>query len=241
MVQICWRFILKMLTKETCLFYHVQRWAWEKVVFFFFFLFFFRKIASDRNSFLRNFVYSLFQKSGPLVFWAPKRKYSINFCDSYIFKKVRTVQFFWCVNKENSLKNEVDYFLQNACAVSSSSRSSSPSLYYALPWKPSFSLHISPSPWNPSSRGNSPNYICDLNPPSLSPLILRNRSNDLFSPHCQPSRHFVFKDKLRSKNVGKVKVLICWHHVTLSNDRLKFCWSQTFKIWLKLPLKVPPF
>ena len=70
-----------------------------------------------------------FKSPGPWFFGRKKKKYSINFCDSYIFEKVRTVQFFWCVNKENSLKNEVDYFLQNACAVSSSSRSSSPSLY----------------------------------------------------------------------------------------------------------------
>ena len=90
----------------------------------------------------------------------------------------------------------------------------------ALPGKLSFSLHR--SPWNPSSRGSSPNYICDLNPPSPLPLILRNRSNDVLSPHCQPPRHFVFKDQVRSKNAGKVKVLICWHHVTLSVDRSKF-------------------
>ena len=205
----------------------------EKAVFFFF---------------LRNFVYSLFQKSGPLVFWVQKKKYSINFCDSYILKRLEQCSFFWCVNKENSLKNEVEYFLQNPCAVSSSSRSSSPSLYTRSHESrlSRFTFHLRLE--IPQAEAARPITSVTWIPFPL-PLILWNRSNALLSPHCQPSRHFVFKDKLRSKNAGKVKVLICWHHVTLSVDRSKFCWSQTFKIWLKsqtfkiwlkLPEKVPP-
>ena len=91
---------------------------------------------------------------------------------------------------------------------------------YGLPWKLSCSLHR--LPWNPSGWRSSPNNICDLSPPSLLPFILRNRSNDLVALRCQPSRQFVFKDKVRSKHAEKVKVLICWHHTTLSVDRSKF-------------------
>ena len=106
---------------------------------------------------------------------------------------------------------------------------------YARPWKPSCSLHR--SFWNSSGRGSSPKNICNLNPPSLLALILRNRNNDLLALRCQPSRHFVFKDKLRSKNAGKVQVLVCWHHVTSSVDRSEFCRLQTFKFWPKSALK----
>ena len=51
----------------------------EKAVFFFF-------------SVTLFIVY--FKSPGPWCFGCKKEKYSINFCDSYIFEKVRTVQFF---------------------------------------------------------------------------------------------------------------------------------------------------
>ena len=153
----------------------------------------------------------------------------VHSCDSYIFEKVRTMQLFWCVNEVNSLKNEkvMVLFVKSLWCV----------FFFAIvltfPWKPSCSLHR--SFWNSSGRGSSPRNICDLNPLSPLPLNLRNRSNNLLALRCQPSRHFLFKDKLQSKNAGKVKVLICWHHVTLSVDRSTFCQQQTFKFCPTLP------
>ena len=143
-----------------------------------------------------------------------KKKYSINFCDSYIFEKVRTVQFFWCVNKENSLKNEVEYFLQMlVLCLPLRDRPHLPCI--RAPVKAVFLA----SPFTFALKSLKPRQLAQLHlwleSPFPLPLILWNRSNALLSPHCQPSRHFVFKDKLRSKNAGKVKILIfvdiTWH------------------------------